>query len=138
MKKILLAMGLFLATASAFATGPGQAQDFQISKTNYSKNMFLVLECLSTKGLTDNFRRGDLALEHCKGEATATLQIGMVYNNLPAIVVFDLNHYENTTIDMIVCLSGVRGTKTSEDEVQQLAQDQTAFSDCDSLLNTTK
>ncbi len=134
MKKILLIVSIIFAATTVLAVDLGTNQAFQISKNKYSKNMFLILECLSTKGLTDNFRVGDLALEHCKGEAFATAQIGSVYNNLPSPIDIELSNYHHSLSDMVVCLGGVRGIKTSEDESQQRAQDQTALKECESLL----
>lgn len=134
MKKILLIISIIFTVTTGLAADLGTSQAFQITKNKYSKNMFLILECLSTKGLSDNFRMGDLALEHCIGEASATAQIGSVYNNLQSPIDIELNNYHNSLSDMIVCLGGVRGIKTSEDESQQRVQDQAALRECESLL----
>lgn len=127
MKKIYLALVLILTTTSIFAAEP-------VSKNSYSKNMFLILECLRSKGLTPNYRLADLALDHCKSEAAVNVQIGMIYNNMPPNFLIDLDRYHSSTSDMIVCLGGVRGLKSSDDESVQKAKDRAAISECEELL----
>ncbi len=127
MKKMILALSIIIHATSAFAAlGYDDTRVSQINKSSYSKNMFLMLECLSTAGLSNNYRVVERAMDHCKGQISGMRDLELVYKYIPSPVVIDLDRYQNRTSDMIVCLSGVRGTKASEDEA--------AISECEGLL----
>lgn len=135
MKKIILVLTLILNASSAFAAlGYDDTRVSQINKSSYSKNMFLLLECLSTAGLSDNYRAVDLAMDHCKQQMSTMRDLNLVYKFLPSPFIVDLDRYQNRTSDMIVCLSGIRGTKVSDDESVQNPKDQAAISECEDLL----
>lgn len=133
MKKIFLSKIIILVSPFVFAADFGGAQIFEISKNNYSENMFLVLECLSNQDISDSKKTSELTLDHCKSEAIASAQVSLIYNNLPSPIVIDLNKFNSATRNLIVCLGGSRGTKTNEDSAQQTHQDQIAFQDCEKL-----
>lgn len=135
MKNLILSVLVFTTSIQTWASlGYDDTRMSHLTKGDYSQNMFLMLDCLDKAGQQTNTRSAGLALEFCQGEGRAIRDVKIVYQYMPSLLVIDLDRHLARTSDLIVCLSGVRGQKTSEVESEQLAKDNQAIAECKELL----
>lgn len=129
MKKIIIGLSFILSTSFSFA------EPLRMDKGSYSKYMYLLLDCLTRSGLQTDFKVADLAMDHCVSEANVGSRVSMVYDFTPSVIMAELDQYHFIVRDMLACLGGDRGKKTSSDESTQSANDQRVIKECRDIVD---